>query len=246
MINRTDPGFITRERNTKIGFGILVIVYGILILLERQGTQFPEWLISWKTIMISVGVLLLYKYKLKSIYPYVLIGVGSALLINDIRPETVDRNLIFPMLAIFIGVYIVVKHLNIFGDKHQSTVIFDDERGISSDDYLKSTTLFGGVTKNVVSKNFKGAKFVTVFGGTDINLSKADIEGPIQIKSTTLFGGVTLIVPSNWEVRSQVTAIAGAVEDQRGIPSDFTFDANKILVLTGTCLFGGVEIRSYA
>lgn len=245
MENKTDSGYASRERNTNIGFGILVIIFGTLILLERQGTQFPEWLVSWKTIMISVGILLLYKYKLRSIYPYVLIGVGTALLINDFKPETIDRNLILPVLVIVAGVYMVVKHLNLFGEKKNSTVIFDDEREISSDDYIKSTTLFGGVTKNVVSKNFKGAKFNTVFGGTDINLSKADIEGPIRIKSTTLFGGVTLIVPSNWEVRSEITAIAGAVEDQRGIASDVTYDPTKVVVLTGTCLFGGVEIRSY-
>ncbi|OFZ61696.1 MAG: hypothetical protein A3D92_18675 [Bacteroidetes bacterium RIFCSPHIGHO2_02_FULL_44_7] len=246
MENRIDTGYASRERNTKLLFGILVIIFGILFLMKRQGTPLPNWVISWKTIMIAAGVLQLYKHRFRSFFAYALIGVGTAMLINDFQPNTIDRKLIAPILVIFFGAFILAKHLNLLGNKKNgSTTLFDDDREVSSEDYIKSTAVFGGVTKNVVSKSFKGAKFNTVFGGTDINLTKADIEGPIRIKSTTVFGGVTLIVPSNWEVRSEITAIAGAVEDQRGIASDVTYDPSKVVVLTGTCLFGGVEIRSY-
>lgn len=55
----------------------------------------------------------------------------------------------------------------------------------------------------------------TVFGGTEIDLTKADIQQPVVINTSTTFGGVKIIVPSNWQVNSDVTTIFGAVENQK-------------------------------
>lgn len=237
-----------RERNAKILVGIAVITFGVLFLLERRGMPFPEWLISWKTIMITAGLISLYKHKFRLFFSWAVVAVGLAFLINDFYPHTVDGQLILPLLVIAFGVHLVLKHTSLFGKKKDATpetTLFDESRELSSDDYIRSSTIFGGVTKNVVSKTFKGAQLTTVFGGTEINLMKADIEGPITINSRTVFGGMTLIVPSNWQIHSNVTTIAGSVEDQRGYSSDLEFDASKLVTLTGTCLFGGVEIRTY-
>ena len=45
--------------------------------------------------------------------------------------------------------------------------------------------------------------------------------------AATAFGGVTIIVPSNWQVHSEVSAVFGAVEDQRGIMDSAQVDENK-------------------
>ncbi len=237
-----------RHRNSKILAGFFVILFGVLFLLERQGMQIPEWVISWKTFMIAFGIVQLYKHKFRTFFGWALIAVGGLLLTNEFRPDTVDKEIILPIIVILIGVSMIVRHTNLFGSKKKvsQTTLFDDEREISSEDFIKSSTFFGGVTKNVVSKNFKGAELTTAFGGTEINLTKADIEQPITINATTMFGGVTLIVPSHWQVHSDITTIAGSVEDQRSLPSDVSYDPSKTVTLTGTCLFGGVEIRSYA
>jgi predicted membrane protein len=81
-------------------------------------------------------------------------------------------------------------------------------------------------------------------GGSEIDLSQADISGKIVIDVTNIFGGTKLIVPSSWDVQNDITAIFGGVDDKRQI-SGVTLDPNKILVLDGTCMFGGIEIRSF-
>ena len=109
-----------------------------------------------------------------------------------------------------------------------------------------STVIFGGAKKNIISKNFRGGEAVTVFGGTEINLMQADLTGPVVLELTQVFGGTKLIVPPHWKVWSKdMVTILGGIDDKRpmmGNPSD---DTNKTLILKGTCMLGGIDIRSY-
>ena len=244
-----DKDRATRHRQSKILAGLFIITFGVLFLLERQGMPIADWVVSWKTIVIAAGIVTLFKHKFRHFFGYALIIVGGAFLINDFQPGTVDKNLILPVVVILFGVMMIGKSINVFGSKKKGrrhrTTLFDDDKEISSDDFIQATTFFGGVTKHVVSKDFKGADFTTAFGGTEINLSKADIQQPVTINASTAFGGVTLIVPSNWQVKSEITTVFGAVEDQRALPSDIEHDPEKTVTLTGSCFFGGVEIHSY-
>jgi hypothetical protein len=93
----------------------------------------------------------------------------------------------------------------------------------------------------VLSKNFKGAEVVTVFGGTDIHFDHTEIEDTAVMDVTVLFGGVTLKVPSHWQVKSEVLSIFGGVEDRRSIPTGQA--GEKVLLIRGNVLFGGLDIK---
>jgi hypothetical protein len=62
---------------------------------------------------------------------------------------------------------------------------------------------------------------------------------------TTIFGGAEIIIPANWQVKSEIVSIFGGMEDNRyqRISDD---GPEKVLILKGTCVFGGVEIKSYS
>jgi hypothetical protein len=113
----------------------------------------------------------------------------------------------------------------------------------SGDERIDITSVFGGSNRRIFSKNFRGGQMTAIFGGSDLDLSQADIQGTVAVDVVAVFGGVKLIVPSNWEVKSNISAILGGVEDKRKDPSSFS--PEKKLVLTGVCMFGGVEIKSY-
>ena len=99
--------------------------------------------------------------------------------------------------------------------------------------------------RNVVSKNFQGGKISCVFGGADINLTQADINGKVEIKFEVAFGGTKLIVPPHWTVYNEIEGVFHGVDDKRKFNAATGISPEKILVLKGSVVFGGVEIRSY-
>lgn len=246
MSNLDRPGSI-RHQQSKILTGVLVIAFGTLYLLKKADINVPHWLLSWESVLIGFGVVTLYKHRFNHFFGYIMIGVGAIFMINEFRPHTINPKFILPVVIILIGIMIIGKTMNLFGtnNKMKDQTIFGDDVDMTSDDFITSTTLFGGVTKNVVSKNFEGAEFTTLFGGTEINLTQADIQKPVTIKASTAFGGLTVIVPSNWEVNSELVTAFGGVEDKRAVMSEVSRDPNKVLTLKGSCIFGGVEIQSY-
>ncbi|HEY4150003.1 MAG TPA: DUF5668 domain-containing protein [Chitinophagaceae bacterium] len=122
---------------------------------------------------------------------------------------------------------------------------FEDSKFKSegADDYLDSVSVFGGVRKVIMSKNFKGGEATSFMGGTELDFTQADINGTVVLELTTVMGGAKLIVPGNWSVRNQVNAVFGGVDDKRNL--HVASDPNKILLLKGTSVLGGLEIRNY-
>jgi predicted membrane protein len=112
------------------------------------------------------------------------------------------------------------------------------------DDYLDAVSVFGGVKKTILSKAFLGGEIVNIFGGAEIDLTMADIEGRVVIDITQVFGGTKIIVPSHWQVVSNLSAVFAGVDDKR-LRKTGSGDDNKILVLEGVSIFAGVDIRSY-
>ncbi|MEO6150591.1 MAG: LiaF domain-containing protein [Mucilaginibacter sp.] len=112
------------------------------------------------------------------------------------------------------------------------------------DDSLNATAIFGGVDKIILSKNFKGGDIVNIFGGTELDFTKADIDGYVVIEITQVFGGTKLIVPPHWHVISDMASIFASVDDKR---KHFSTAVNndKVLVIKGVSIFAGVDIRSY-
>jgi hypothetical protein len=129
-------------------------------------------------------------------------------------------------------------------DSDQTTFPPKPESGHrSADNWLDTVTIFSGVKKNVYSKNFKGGDVVSIFGGAEINLTQADFNGSIAIEVVQIFGGTKLIIPPHWQIRSEMVAIFGGIDDKR--PPQMTYDDSKVVVLHGTTVFGGIEIKSY-
>jgi hypothetical protein len=114
----------------------------------------------------------------------------------------------------------------------------------SGDDFLDTVSVFGGVKKTVLSKNFRGGEIVNIFGGAELDFTQADINGRVVIDITQIFGGTKIIVPSNWQVISDLAAVFAGVDDKR-IRSTASSNNDKILILKGTSIFAGVDIRSY-
>jgi hypothetical protein len=118
-----------------------------------------------------------------------------------------------------------------------------NNKSYTSEDFIDATSIFGGVHKKMVSKNFKGGDIVTIMGGTEIDLSQADFTGLVRLDVTQIMGGTKIIVPAHWEVRTEVSAIFAGFEDKRQQPA--IQNPDKILIIDGTSIFGGIELKNF-
>ena len=117
--------------------------------------------------------------------------------------------------------------------------------GNDPDDYIRSSTTFGAIKKNIVSKDFKGGEVKAVFGGAELNFTQADIRDKAVLEITAVFGGVKLVVPSNWEIQSELNTFCGGIEDNRPMDNSLGTEGKKLLLLKGNATFGGIEINNY-
>lgn len=103
-------------------------------------------------------------------------------------------------------------------------------------------TLFGGNTR-VISGEFTGDEAGTLFGGQKYDLRQAEIPGRQAVLTLrTAFGGTEILVPRDWNVVVENTAIFGGVSN-RTRPRAET-GADPELIVEGLTLFGGLQIRN--
>lgn len=253
---------MNKRRNGRIWAGIFLTGVGAVLLLKQIGIFFPFWFFTWPVFLMGLGVFLGLKHGFKGPAWVILILIGIIFLADLIQPELNLRKFALPAAFIGFGLMMLFrsKKMNEDGDLrrnsdlnrglfHNSTQnytgpINPGEPDVRSDNFIDSVAIFGGVSKVVMSKDFKGGDLVAIFGGNEIDLGQADIQGPVVIDFVQIMGGSKLIVPAHWEIRSEMVAIFGGIEDKRKNYSAVV-DPNKIVILKGTSIFGGIEIRNY-
>jgi hypothetical protein len=91
-------------------------------------------------------------------------------------------------------------------------------------------------------RDFKGGRAMAVMGGCEIDLRRASMpEGQeVMVDVFVMWGGIEIKVPEDWVVVNHGTAILGGFENKtRPLPG-----AAKRLVVTGTAIMGGVEVKN--
>lgn len=242
--------------------GVLLFFIGILLLLKTANiVWFPSWFFSWPMLLIVLGVLSGIKHGFRGSFWLLLFVAGGLWLYANVYNVNI-RPYIVPIILIALGLMFILRpnrsrrcrewqrhHHDARWERDSvprggPPAVAASANEFDSRDFIDITAVFGGVKKNVLSKNFMGGDVTTFMGGCEIDLSQADFNGRIKIDTSNIFGGTKLIVPATWDVQNEITAIFGGVDDKRQI-SGVTMDPNKILVLDGTCMFGGIEIRSF-
>lgn len=243
--------------------GIVIVGVGALLFARQAGVFFPEWLFSFETFLIALGFYIWARHEFRRPGGLILMAFGGLLLIDNIIPNLYIGQFFWPLIIIIGGLWMILspgKHSwstrrmnrkarwkdNRYGQKAGYSTGFTSSSTDPKDEaYLDSTAIFGAVKKNFFTKDFKGGEVVNFMGGTEINLSQAEIQQPVTLEISQVFGGTKLILPAHWQVRSEIIAIMGGVEDKRAIHPSVQEDPNRVLILRGTTVFGGIDIKSY-
>jgi predicted membrane protein len=259
---RWDERMEHRSRHGHIWTGIFILLIGVAALIKVTVTGLPDWLFSWQSFLILLGFFIGIKHSFKGGAWFILICIGAAFLLRDFYPEFAIRRYIWPVALIVVGGYLIFRPRRRYswdcslnekkntpesGSGIDEATVVDENNESQKDfkeDFVDSTSFLGGAKKNIISKNFKGGDIVNILGGTELDFTRADFKGTAIIELTTILGGAKLILPSNWTVKSEVVTIFGGLDDKRNTQT-LSDNPEKILLLKGTIIFGGIEINSF-
>jgi predicted membrane protein len=249
--------------------GGLILAIGIVFFLRNLGFYVPDWLFSWHVFLIVFGVYLGYKRDFRGGGWLAMVLVGVYFTLQRTIVDLDVAKFFFPVVLTGLGLYLILaprgsvlrngrrskKRRNsilspddqIIDANDQITDVRDDSKSGTNDasqDFVDTVNVFSATQQKIFSKSFRGGDVVCVFGGCDLNFSQADFEGQVTIEIVAIFGGVKIIIPPGWQVRSELTAIFGGLEDKTA-HAPFQGVNNKLIVLKGAAIFGGVEIKNY-
>ena len=117
--------------------------------------------------------------------------------------------------------------------------------GSSDDATFDQAVILSGFKRRVTSQRFRFGKAAAVLGGFHIDFTRADIDGSRAILHIdTVFGGGEVRVPDNWRISIEATAVAGAFVDETYPQPVNAATPVKELIVRGSAIFGGVNIKN--
>ena len=248
-------------RSSRIPTGLLLLAIGFLLLAYKMGAPIPYWIFSWPMILIAIGLFIGVKSKFENPGAFIMILIGGVFLAERSIPGIDLRNYLVPAILIGLGLIFILRPKNTIHRKNRfrnqaseitvvndssnplensSSTVYESDKG----EYINIQSVLGGIKRSVQSKNFKGGEILSFMGGSEINFMQADIQHPVTLEVNNVFGGTKLIIPSNWDVQNNISAVFGGVEDKRVFNNSLP-DSNKRITLKGSCVFGGLEVTNY-
>lgn len=207
--------------------GLLLIIIGVVFLLDNLdlGFEIPWYLIKWPIVFIILGVINLASGNPRPAFFFFGFGIIFYLQVFGI----IDFETYWPLIIIVVGLsFLIMRKGSILSSEN-------------SDDIFDETAIFGGGNRKFTSKSLKGGKITCLFGGLEIDLRDSVPDNNASIEIFCMFGGVEIIVPEDWKVNQQVTAIFGGFSDDR---SKVSQDGNTPVHIGGFVMFGGCEMKN--
>lgn len=246
--------FRNRDGNRALA-GLLLVGVGGALLLRNMDFPLPHWLFTWPIILIIIGAYSGFKHNFRNNSWIILMGIGGFFLLEDFIPGLNLEPYFWPLAIIGLGILFIIRPRKNYCRNYQKDdsgnkwggAIPVEQRGNYPDnnDFFRINSVFSGVKRTILSKNFGGGDITCLFGGAEIDLTQADIQGCVVIKIEQAFGGIKLIIPPNWILQNEIDGIFHGVEDKRPYNASAGISNDKVLVLKGSSVFAGIDIRSY-
>jgi predicted membrane protein len=220
---------------------VILVLVGLFLVMRNTGI-FPNFIenviFSWPMLLVTIGLVITIGSSGGKTSGVIVMAVGAFFLIPHIFRETFDVNMFWPSIFIIIGIIFIATKRRGWNSVSST--------GIAGDDYIDYVNVFSGGERQIVSENFKGGRISAVFGGMELDLTKAKLApGRNELEIACVFGGATFIVPDDWNISIEVTPVLGGFSDSRKLIPGRIADSSRQLVIKGAVVFGGGEIKSY-
>lgn len=213
-----------------VGSGFVAV--GTLVLLDQQevvdaGSVIADW---WPAlILLGAGLELLSRpprwisATVFGVLGVVLLGVTTEVLTGSALA------VLWPVGIIGLGLWLLLRRPGATG-----------RASASRDQTIEVIAMFSGQRVANTAREFHGGSATAVFGGVEVDLADATIEGEAVLDTVALFGGVEVFVPNGWRVVLDGPAVFGANESHVPTPTD---PGAPTLRVRATAIFGGVEVK---
>jgi len=206
-----------RHRDGKVVTGVFFLIIGALLLANKMGAGVPDWIFTWPSILIIVGIYTGVKHRFENFGWAIMVLVGTLFLINNQFVDLKLHDYILPIVFFAVGLLFITrprhhrwrrpddwknkeewkkkwdeKMQRKYGNYSTGAVDINPEI-INSDngEFIEVNSVFGSAKKIILSKNFKGGEINCFMGGAEIDLTQADIQGKAVIEANQVFGGTT-------------------------------------------------------
>jgi len=225
----------------RIAFGLVVMGIGLLALLDNLDTfGLPLLRTFWPLALVLWGLsrIVLRRDAAAWLFGGALVGVGGLMTAQNLGVIHLQLRDWWPVLVILVGLSILLR--GVFPRRRLSMEGFDTST-LEHGDRVMIDATFSGIRQQNDSRSFKGGRIDSTFGGVELDLRQAAMDGPEAVlELSARFSGIELRVPRDWLIVVDIVPTLGAVNDQTVPP----MNPVHRLVLRGDTVFGGVEIKN--
>ena len=221
--------------------GAIILAVGIIFLLDSLGyVRARHFLQFWPMILIFVGIAKMARRDSR-IWGALVLLFGIFLQLSELGIGHFSWGQFWPLLLIAGGAMAMWSAIQARRLMPTASSDTTDPR-----DTLEESAIFGGIEKRLNSREFRGGRLQAIFGGIELDLRDADMLGnEAVIHANAIFGGIEMRVPESWFVATRGQGVFGGFSDStRFSPPADPEKPKKTLIVLGTSLFGGVEIRN--
>jgi len=231
-------------------WGTIAIAAGLFLMGFNTGylpIEYKPIIFSFPFLLVVIGLLRILCRR--HMFPsFVMVGIGLYFLapkLGILHPNY--SHWITPILLVLVGFVILFHQHNHAHKMHrfwkENEPNFPESHTPTTNGLIRENRVFSGSRRKIRGEDFRGGEINCVFGGCELDLSEATLpEGTNRLDINCVFGGVTLLVPDSWNVQLQVNSVFGDFQDRRRVSLDRR-DPNRVLQITGSCVFGGGEVK---
>ena len=224
------------KKVSNVLWGIVLIAVGVILALNVfHITDINIFFAGWWTLFIIVPCaigLLTDREKTGHIIG-LMIGVFLLLCCQHVISFSLLWKLLVPAIIVIIGLRLIFNGL--FGSKANDIIKSLRREGKEP---RSGFAAFSGCSVNYDGEVFEGAELTAAFGGVKCDLRNAIIERDCAIQVSAIFGGIDLYVPTGINVKTSTSSVFGGVSNKTAV-----HQGAPTLYISGTCMFGGVEIK---
>jgi predicted membrane protein len=230
------------ETNWGIFTGVLIALIGLVILLDNLNIVAASRLYRfWPLILVAFGLMYFFG-RGSRVWGAILMGFGVLLQLDQLAIIHLTWGMLWGLGWIAVGVAVMWGSL-----VARRLRLPTQDPNVDPSTTLSDNVVFGGIERRMTTKDFRGGVATAIFGSIELDLTEAEMQGnEARLEANAIFGGIELRVPYHWQVVSRGTPIFGGFTDKTRLRNAGNVDDpnKKILILTGSAIFGGVDVKN--